>query len=58
MPSKRFLERLLVIPAFFVLGVLTMTQNGAVAQTPHVVVSGTTKIFIAPEESGPVQRAA
>ncbi len=53
-------ERLFpTLTLFVAVGVSTMAQRGAFAQTPHVVIGGAaTRIFVAPQEPGPVLRAS
>ncbi len=59
MARMRFWARFFPSLALFVaLGVLFLGQDGALAQEPHVVISGATRIFVAQEEPGPVERAA
>ncbi len=60
MAWTRILQRLFpALTLFVAVSALAMAQGGAIAQTPHVVISSATaRIFVAPEEPGPVLHAA
>jgi hypothetical protein len=60
MTLPRFVQRLFpVLPLLAAVGVFTMAVSDAPAQTPHLVISGSTsRIIVVPQEPGPVLRAA
>lgn len=59
MAWMRIFQRLSPAPSFLVAAsALAVAQGGAIAATPHVVISGATRIVVAQQEPGPVLRAA